>query len=90
MQADDLPRYDDVWSALKDYMQLHGYARHQLESYNNFMEHGLSQIILENSDITNVHGNFSYHTHFTNVTVLRPTVREADGFERAIMPSACR
>ena len=47
---------------------------------------------MENSDITYIHssGLFSHHLHFCNVTIRQPTCREADGFERAMMPVNAR
>ena len=62
------------------------------ESYNHFIEHMLPMICQENSDITTMSadGATSHHLHFVNVTVLRPTVRESDGFERPIVPHVAR
>lgn len=92
LSEENLPSKEEIWSILKRYMDIHGVVRHQLESFNNFCEHLLPHIIMENSDIshTTSNGKFSYHLHFCNVTILRPTTKEADGFERPILPYAAR
>ena len=81
-----------VWKLLKSYIEVHGAVRHQIESFDNFVTNILPRIIMENSDITCVHSSerFSHHLHFCNVTVRQPTCREADGFERKVMPYVAR
>ena len=78
--------------AVRDYLSAHGMVRHQLESYNHFIEHMLEHIIQENSDITNVSsdGKTSYTLQFCNVVAMPPAVKESDGFERPIQPHVAR
>ena len=87
-----LPSSDCVWGALEDYFSAHGLVRHQIESFNHFLETTLKSVISENSDVTSVSscGKTSYHLQFTNVTVHRPTSREVEGFERPLLPHAAR
>lgn len=81
-----------VWTALEDFWSKHGVISHQTSSFNYFIETMLPHIISENSDVTTMSsdGLHSFHVQFTNPCILRPTVKEADGFERPIYPLAAR
>lgn len=84
---------DCIWKALSDHWNSSGgVAKHAIDSYNHFINVMLPHIISENSDVTTMSscGNYSFHLQFTNPCVHRPTVKEADGFERPIYPIAAR
>lgn len=86
-ETDDLVR-----KLVKSYINKYGVVRHQIESYNNFIANILPHIVMEGSDTSHVHssGKFSHHIHFCNVSVKKPTIREADGFERKMIPLMAR
>lgn len=83
---------DGIWRALEMHWSKDGLVAHQLQSYNHFIETLLPHIVSENSDVTTMSsdGQHAFYVQFTNPCVLRPTIKEADGFERPIMPHAAR
>ena len=88
----DLPKSSHVFAALEDYFSTYGAARHQVESFDHFLNFTLKTIISENSDVTSMtpDGLFSYHLQFCNVCVHKPCSREVEGFERPLMPHSAR
>ena len=92
ISLEDLPDPDLVWAALHEHIAQKSVVRHQIESFNTFINTTLKTIISENSDVTSVSsdGKFSWHLQFCNVCVHRPTSREAEGFEFPLMPHAAR
>jgi len=83
---------DCVWACLSDYFKKYGLASHQKESFNHFVHTSFPHIISENSDVTTQKsdGSFSWHIQFCNPCLMRPTVKEADGFEKPILPHTAR
>ena len=77
---------------LHSYVQHHGMARHQLESFDRFIQHTLPFIIEEHNEVSHVHSNgrISHHLHFTNLAVRPPSVTESDGFDRPLTPTMSR
>lgn len=77
---------------LHSYMQNHGMVRHQLESFDRFVQHTLPFIIEENSDVSHIQSNglLSHHLHLTNLTIRPPSVTESDGFDRPLSPTMSR
>ena len=70
--------------ALSAYFETHGVVRHQLESFDHFADVMLPQIITENSDIVVTVGERTHTLKFSRVCVPPPTIRESDGFVRAV------
>lgn len=90
--AENLPEPELVWAAISEHVSQRSVVRHQIESFNTFINYTLKTIISENSDVTSVSsdGKASWHLQFTNVCVHKPTSREAEGFEFPLMPHAAR
>lgn len=65
-------------------------VRHQIESYDNFMVKTLPHIIQESSEIVVENESDTHVFTFCNVSVQRPSVQEADGYDRDIMPHMAR
>jgi DNA-directed RNA polymerase II subunit RPB2 len=84
------PDEEDVWRVLRDFLATHKMAKHQLDSFNQFTDRMLSHIITENSDVSYRSANRQYHIQFCNVTMLKPTVTEHDGWDRRTTPQTCR
>ena len=83
---------------LSAYVKRYGHARHQLETYNDWLQTDLRSCIC---DIAN--RNASWHVdatadeparsldlHFGNITIHPPCIREQDGSFREITPHECR
>ena len=85
-----LPADEDVFAAVRSYVDTYGLVRSQIDSSDHFLEVLLPLIVAENSDVTNTTNGRSYHTQFTNVVVMPPTTKEATGFEVALTPDAAR
>jgi len=69
-----------------------GLTRHQVEAYDRFMDVGLPEIVSEERSVV-VDSEQSQRRHvieFGNVTVHKPSVREADGTVRPVYPRECR
>ena len=79
-----------VWAVIRSYLNQYGVVRHQLESYDYFMTNLLPHIVQENSQFT-IEGNDIKHSiSLCNMSVLRPTVKECDRFERPVLPFVAR
>lgn len=81
-----------AWLRLRECLTIHGLVRNQRESFDHFMATMLPYIISENSDVWSTHsGGMTRHSiRFENVRIMRPSVKEFDGFERQITPSDAR
>lgn len=88
----ELPDPELVWAALHEHVGQRSVVRHQIESFNTFINYTLKTIISENSDVTSVSsdGKTSWHIQFCNVCIHKPTSRESEGFEFPLMPHAAR
>lgn len=85
--------FDSVaWLRIRQCISAHGLVRAQRESFDRFLTDSLPYIVSENSDIWSTHssGRTRHNIRFEHVRVMRPSVREFDGFERQITPSDAR
>ena len=69
---------------LTSYFDTHGTVRHQIESYDHFLDVLLQKIIRESSDIITDIGEERHQLGFDKVCIPPPTTRESDGFVRAV------
>ena len=62
----DLPDDDDIFAAVRSYVDTYGLVRSQIDSFNHFLEVLLPLIVQENSDVTSTSadGRRSYHTQW--------------------------
>lgn len=91
-KSDEERLQEAAWVAIDSYHIKHGMVRHQIESYEKFVSELLPHIVEESSDITafDKANKQSHHIQFCNVSVQRPTTREADGFDRKTTPQSAR
>ena len=85
--------YDDAtWVAARAYMDTYGTVRHQRESFDQFMREMIPTICTENSDVWSTHssGTMRHCIRFDKIRVVRPSIKEQDGFERSITPMQAR
>jgi DNA-directed RNA polymerase II subunit RPB2 len=69
---------------LTSYFDTHGTVRHQIESYDHFLDVLLQRIILESSDVTTDLKGECHKLTFDKVCIPPPTTRESDGFVRSV------
>lgn len=86
----DLPSDSDIWTLLRSYYKRHGMLRHQIESFNHFLQYLLPQIIQEASDFVVKQDSEQHTIHLCNVSIARPTVNDTDGTERTLTPHMAR
>lgn len=89
--CDTLPTEHDVWTLLRSYYKRYGMVRHQIESFNNFIQYVLPHIVQESSEFRIQQGDNEEHIiTICNLSVERPTVTDADGSERILEPHMAR
>lgn len=84
------------WEIIEDYFKKYGFARHQMESFNWFINFGLHNIIAESSDIVKTNKEvkdrkyISYRLSFSDIYVPKPTVIEETREMRNLYPLEAR
>ena len=91
-ERDALPDEADVFEAVRSFVRCKGLVRHQIDSFDHFLETLLPLIVQENSDVSSTSpcGRYTYVAQWTNLVVCKPTVKENSGFERPLLPTAAR
>lgn len=83
---------EDIMLIGQSYEANYSSVRAQLESMAKFINFTLADIVAENA-VVQVDSSTMAKCHvvrFDNVTILRPTVKEAEGFVHEITPTECR
>ncbi len=78
---------------LKKYFDEQSFIRSDIESFNNFIEREVHEIIKENQEIepTIIPANVdTFKIKFDNIHITRPEITEADGSRRKIFPMEAR
>ena len=83
------------WEILKDNFKTHGFVEHQTESFDNFIEFGISSIIGQEPSIVIEHKNeenlYSYYSiEFGDVFIPSPTMTEEHRNLRSFTPFEAR
>jgi DNA-directed RNA polymerase subunit B len=78
----------DRWVAMKSFFTSKGLVRQHLDSYNDFLEKRLQEIV---SDVAKIEPDIpNYYVRLGRVEIQEPSVREADGSVRTIYPAEAR
>lgn len=78
----------DTWPLLETFFKEKGLVRQHLDSYNDFIEHKLQQIIDETGGIElEIEG---LYIKFGRIRLEKPRVKEADGSRPQILPNEAR
>jgi len=81
----------DIWKIIKNFFKKKGVVHQQIESFNDYINRGLQQVIDEEPDIIiNPKKNQQFILHFGNVTILSPSIVEEDRQLRCIFPLEAR
>mgnify|MGYP003872136063 CR=1 FL=1 len=79
---------EDRWVLVRAFIKEYGLVRQHLDSYNNFIEHKLQQIVDEQGVVETADG--TVFVKLGKIEVGEPRVREADGTETVITPMEAR
>ncbi|KAJ2614101.1 DNA-dependent RNA polymerase II [Coemansia sp. RSA 1365] len=95
----DLITQEDYWTLITRYFDEHGLVRQQIDSFNDFIERTLQEIVDENPNIVMqkmYQGNQGqdiakrYHIAFGQVFISNPLFTEKDGSTDALYPQEAR
>jgi DNA-directed RNA polymerase subunit B len=76
---------EDRWTLVESFVRSYGLVRHQLDSFNDFVDRKLKEIIQEfNIDLGDI------KVRFTDVEVGKPRFKEPTGVENVIYPMEAR
>ena len=94
---------DDIWSILGNYFEdkhLHQLVRHQIESYNDFIQNQMKKtiemfnplIIKSSQDYIKEHKKYrlQVHVYFENLSLFRPEIHENNGATKLMFPNDAR
>tara|TARA_B110000046_G_scaffold174795_1_gene198878 strand:- start:524 stop:775 length:252 start_codon:yes stop_codon:yes gene_type:complete len=72
--VDDDDMEETVWKAIGAYVQQYGLVRHQIESYENFVQNVVRNIVQDHTDISlkDPFSNLNHHIQFCNVSMQMP------------------
>ena len=86
----DLHRITKRWGIIKDMLERKGLARHQLDSYDDFVKNGIKEIIADIGSIKIENPTRPYTIKFGKVEFRKPKILEADGSTGDITPVEAR
>jgi len=78
----------DRWIVMKAFFEEKGLVRQHLDSYNDFIERGMQQVVDEVGKIEPEIADF--YVKLGKIEVGEPIIREADGSTRKIYPMEAR
>ncbi|KAJ2357983.1 DNA-dependent RNA polymerase II, partial [Coemansia sp. RSA 2618] len=90
---------EDYWTLITRHFDQYGLVRQQIDSFNDFIENTLQEIVDENTNIVmekTFQGNQGqdmikrYHIGFGQVFISPPLVTEADGVVHTLYPQEAR
>ena len=72
---------EDFWALMKAFFREKGLVRQHLDSYNEFINQGIQQIVSEVGEVPIEIPEYPYRLRFGRVRVGRPRVYELAGWE---------
>ncbi|MBD3350638.1 MAG: hypothetical protein GF364_04035, partial [Candidatus Lokiarchaeota archaeon] len=78
----------DTWALLKAFFKEKGLVRQHLDSFNDFIENQMQEIVDESGQI--IPDIPDFYIKFGKIKVENPNVREADGAKKQITPMEAR
>jgi DNA-directed RNA polymerase II subunit RPB2 len=80
-----------IWSVIEQFFKTKGLVSQQIESFNDYINHGIQSAINEEADIViDKNKTQKYIVHFGNVTVSKPNIVEEDRTLKTIFPLDAR
>ncbi len=85
---DSWPSVEDKWTLIEAFFKEKGLVRQHLDSYNDFIENKLQEIVDEQGIIeTDIP---AFYIRLSKIRIGEPRVQEVDGSERKVLPMECR
>lgn len=88
--ATETPSEAEVWYFIQSYLRTRGLVKHQIDSFNHFVNVLLPYIISEMTDMKIKEGDEEHVIWMCNVSVRRPSMQDSDGVERDMHPHMAR
>jgi DNA-directed RNA polymerase beta subunit len=80
-----------MWEIISNYFKKYGFVNHQTESFDYFINQGISKILAEEPEIVIDQPDIKYTVSFSDVYIPKPTLTEEDrNLRTTIFPSECR
>ena len=80
-----------IWKIIRSHFETKGLIHHQIESFDNYINFGIQQVIDEESDILLIpKKGQEYKIHFSHVSVGKPSIIEEDRKLHQIFPIEAR
>jgi DNA-directed RNA polymerase II subunit RPB2 len=80
-----------IWKTLEEYFKDYGLVRHQIESFNEYINTGIQRVINEESDIVIEHNKDQKYTlHFGRVHIANPSMIDERRELHNVFPSEAR
>ena len=80
-----------TWELVKDYLVTNdGLVSHQINSFDDFLNTGIHDVIDNESTISVEHPSYSYSIKFSNPMLGAPSIIEANRTLVPLLPSSCR
>jgi len=90
-------KYHPEWNnIIKNYFNTNGFVKHQIDSFNDFMEFGIQKILNEIGNIEiktskeTRNGEATYIISFGKISIKKPVIREHDGTIKVLYPQEAR
>jgi DNA-directed RNA polymerase subunit B len=80
---------NDLWNLMEAFFKEEGLVKQHLNSYDDFVEHGLQEIINEIGGI-DIEAETKYKIKFGKIDVGKPRIVEVDGSDHAVYPLEAR
>ena len=81
---------NELWSLMEAFFRERGLVRQHLDSYNEFIEHGLQEIIDEVGEIQIEIPEYPFKIKLGKIEVGKPRIVEVDGSDHPIYPMEAR
>ena len=83
-------KYNKRWPVIQDILKREGIARQHLNSFDEFLENGLQQIISEVNQIDIENAEYPYKIQLEKIKLQQPRMMELDGSITHITPAEAR
>jgi len=88
----------DAWALIDSYMNTPGsnpLIRHQISSYNRFLEQGIDSVIQDSSPIVQTYveedgSEVMVSMRFSKIRIKKPMITETNGFSKPMTPNEAR
>ena len=83
-------KYNKRWPVIHDILEREGIAKQHLNSFDEFLENGLQQIITEVNQIDIENAEYPYKIQLEKIKLQQPRMMELDGSITHVTPAEAR